>query len=155
MTNETKIDFKKRYQALEQKELNGWVSFTAQSMTEQSLNELAALSKQLGKIGISVEVTRKENTETGMSYDFVVFKVNEEQYKSVTTRNAGRKADFKRKYESYKKCTVAELKEKLKTTNKSKIAEELGCSRMTLYRILHNIEERKPAEDTSIWHYTS
>lgn len=155
MTKETKIDLKKQFHTAEQKELNGWVSFTAQNLTEQSLNELAAMAERLEKVGFSLEVSRKENTETGLTYDFLVLRVNEEQYQSIMTRHAGRKPDFEKKYDSYGKCTVAELKEKLVTMNKSKIAEELGCSRMTLYRILHNIEARNPAGDTSIWHYTS
>lgn len=155
MTRETKIDLKKQYNSLEQKKLNGWVSFTAHSLTEQSLNELAAMAEQLEKVGVSLEISRKENTETGVSYDFVVLKVNEERYQSVITRHAGRKADFDRKYDTYGKCTVAELQEKLKTMKKTDIAKELGCPRMTLYRILRNISENNPDADTSIWHYTS
>ena len=98
---------------------------------------------------------RKRKREKKFTYDFIVLKVNEEKYQNVKTRHAGRKADFERKYDTYGKCTVAELEEKLKKMKKTEIALDLGCSRMTLYRIIKNIEERKPAKDTSIWHYTS
>jgi len=86
---------------------------------------------------------------------FIALKINEDKYRSVMSRHAGRKADFDRKYDMYGKCTVAELEEKLLTMKKTEIAGELGCSRMTLYRIINNIAERNPAKDTSIWHYTS
>lgn len=155
MTKETKINLKKQFYALEQKELNGWASFTAQTINDKNLEELSVIAELLNKVGVSLDITRKENEETGLSYDFVVLGINKEQYETAMGRNAGRKADFEQKYDRYGKCTVAELKEKLKTMKKTKIAEELGCSRMTLYRILCNIESRHPAEDTSIWHYTS
>ena len=59
------------------------------------------------------------------------------------------------KYDKYGKCTVEELLRKLQTMSKTQISQELGCSRMTLYRVIKNIEVRKPSKDTSIWHYTS
>ena len=133
----------------------GFISFTAQTLSEKNLDELAALANLMERVGISVEVNRNQNPETGLSYDFIVMKVNDEQYKNAITRNAGRKPDFNKKYDMYGKCTVAELQEKLKIMTKSDIAKELGCPRMTLYRILHNIEENKPDPKTSIWHYTS
>jgi len=102
-----------------------------------------------------VDITRNQNPETGLSYDFIVMKVDEEQYKAALTRKAGRKPDFKKKYDMYGKCTVGELQERLKTMTKSDIARELGCPRMTLYRILKNIAENHPDSETSIWHYTS
>ena len=45
------------------------------------------------KVGVELEITRKKNTESGIGYDFVVLKVNEEKYNAATTRHAGRKAD--------------------------------------------------------------
>ena len=155
MKSEQKIDLKQRLTHVDTKMLNGLVSFTAGELSENNLNELAMISDMLDKVGISLEVTRKQNSETNFNYDFIVLKVNEERYHAAKTRHAGRKADFERKYDEYGKCTVAELEEKLKTMKKTEIAGELGCSRMTLYRILHNISERNPAKDTSIWHYTS
>lgn len=152
---ESKINLKQRLSKIEDRNLNGWVSFTAGELSERSLDELAVIGDKLEKMGIALEVTRKKNAETGIGYDFVVLKVNEEKYQSATTRHAGRKADFESKYDSYGKCTVAELQEKLKSCTKTQIAQELGCSRMTLYRILKNIELRNPAGDTSVWHYTS
>ncbi len=134
---------------------DGWVSFTTQSLSEKNLDELAAFAGLLEKVGVSLEISRKESKGAGLEYDFIVLKVNEEQYKKAITRHAGRKADFNKKYDKYGKCTVAELEEKLNTMPKTKIAAELGCSRMTLYRILKNIELQHPAKDTSIWHYTS
>lgn len=155
MSTEQKIDLKQRLKNTDTKLLNGLVSFTAGELSENNLNELALISELLDRVGISLEVTRKINKETKFAYDFIVLKVNEEKYQSVKTRHAGRKADFERKYDAYGKCTVDELKEKLKTRKKTEIAAELGCSRMTLYRIIRNINEREPAGDTSIWHYTS
>lgn len=152
---EEKIDLKQRLLNNKNKPLNGWVSFTAQKLNENNLNELAVFSEMLNKVGISLEVTRKENKETSLCYDLVVMKLNEEKYKTAMSRHAGRKADFEEKYDKYGKCTVAELEEKLKVCSKTQIAKELGCSRMTLYRILQNIAKRNPAKDTSIWHYTS
>lgn len=132
-----------------QTDLNGWVSFTAQSLGETQLKELDGMAQLLEKVGVGLEVTRNESS------DFIVLKINKDKYNKAITRHAGRKADFNKKYDSYGKCTVAELKEKVKTMTKTNIAAELGCSRMTLYRILNNIEILNPAEDTSIWHYTS
>ena len=150
-----KIDLKKRLQTIEAKKLKGLVSFTAGELSEANLDELAFLAEKLEKIGISLEITRKKSSETETGYDFVVLKVNEDRYQSAMTRHAGRKADFNEKYDKYGKCTVEELREKLKTMPKTKIAQELGCSRMTLYRILENIEKRNPAGEISIWHFTS
>lgn len=150
-----KINLKKRLQMIENNKLKGVVSFTAGELSETSLDELAFFADKLEKIGISLEITRKNNTEKGIGYDFVVMKLNEEKYRSVMTRHAGRKADFEEKYDKYGKCTVDELREMLKTMSKTDVAKELGCSRMTLYRILNNISKRNPSGDTSIWHYTS
>lgn len=155
MKNSTQIDLKKRLENLNKQNLNGCVSFTTQALSEKNLDELAVISEMLEKVGISLEISRNENHGIGMDYDFIVLKANKEQYKKAMTRHAGRKADFNEKYDKYGKCTVAELEEKLKTMSKTKIAEELGCSRMTLYRIIKNITNLKPRGDVSIWHYTS
>lgn len=135
--------------------LNGWVSFTAHALNDSKLDELSNIAQMIKKVGVSLEVTRKENAETGLQYDFIVLSVNREQYDKALTRHAGRKADFNKKYDKYGKCTVKELNEKLKSMTKTAIAAELGCSRMTLYRILKNIQELSPDEKMSIWHYTS
>lgn len=155
MKSGTKIDLKKRLETVNKQNLNGWLSFTTQALSEKNLDELAAIAEMLEKVGISLEISRNENSGIGAEYDFVVLKVNQEQYNAAMTRNAGRKADFNGKYDKYGKCTVAELEEKLKTMTKTQIAKELGCSRMTLYRILRNVENLKPRGDVSIWHYTS
>lgn len=149
MNEGQKIDLKQRFSEINKKTLDGWTSFTVTELSDKNLDELASMAEMLEKVGINLEINRK----TG--YDFVVLKVNEEKYRAATTRHAGRKADFEGKYDAYGKCTVAELKEKIKSSSKTQIAQELGCSRMTLYRILKNIEQRNPAGDTSIWHYTS
>lgn len=149
------IDLKQRLNGIDIQSLNGMVSFTAGQLNERSLDELAVLAKRLERVGISLEITRKNNKESGLGYDFIVLKVNEEKYQSSMTRHAGRKADFDQKYDKYGKCTVRELEEKLKSMKKTDIAKELGCSRMTLYRIINNISKRCPAGETSIWHYTS
>lgn len=155
MNTDRKIDLKKRLSEVDEKALNGWVSFTAGELNDQSLDELSMLADMLEKVGITVEITRKQNTESNLKYDFIVIKVNEEKYRTAKTRHAGRKADFDRKYDVYGKCTVGQLEEKLLTMKKTEIAAELGCSRMTLYRIINNIAKRNPAKDTSVWHYTS
>lgn len=155
MKTEQIINLKQRLTQVNRSTSNGLVSFTAAKLSENSLDELAVIADMLENVGISLEISRKENKETKVSYDFVVLKVNEEKYRASKTRHAGRKADFNRKYDVYGKCTVAELEEKLLTMKKTEIAKELGCSRMTLYRIINNISERKPAGDISIWHYTS
>jgi len=155
MAAEQKIDLKQRLKNADTKLLNGLVSFTAGELSENSLNELAMISEMLDRVGITLEVTRKKNGETEVAYDFIVLKVNEEKYHTVKTRHAGRKADFENKFDKYGKCTVEELSNKLQTMSKTQISQELGCSRMTLYRVLKNIELRNPSGDTSIWHYTS
>ncbi len=155
MKKEQKIDLSNRLMSTEKQKLNGWVSFTALTVNDKNLDELAAMAHMLKQVGVSIEVTRKENKEAGPEYDFIVLKINKEQYNKVLTRHAGRKADFNQKYDKYGKCTVAELQDKLQNMTKTKIAQELGCSRMTLYRILKNITKLNPAGDTSIWHYTS
>ena len=153
MDNKKAIDLKSRIE--DNYHAEGLISITAQTLSDKNLDELAALSKLMERVGVSVEVNRNKNPETGLSYDFIVMKVNKEQYRNAVTRKAGRKPDFDKKYDRYGKCTVRELQEKLKTMTKSDIAKELGCPRMTLYRILRNISENKPDPDTSIWHYTS
>lgn len=155
MSMNRKIDLKKRLSEVNKKSLNGLVSFTAGELSEHSLDELALIADMLEKVGVSVEVSQRNREETGVGYNFIVLKLNEDKYRSVMSRHAGRKADFERKYDAYGKCTVEELEEKLRIMKKSDIAKELGCSRMTLYRIINNISERNPAKDTSIWHYTS
>lgn len=140
---------------MDNKNFNGIVSFTAQPLNDTSLEELSVMTELLKKVGVSLEMTRKSNVGLGLTYDSVTIRLDKEKYNEVLTRHAGRKADFEGKYDMYGKCTVAELKDRLKTSSKTKIAQELGCSRMTLYRILKNIELRNPAGDTSIWHYTS
>ena len=155
MSMNRKIDLKKRLSEVNKKSLNGLVSFTAGELSEHSLDELALIADMLEKVGVSVEVSQRNREETGVGYNFIVLKLNEDKYRSVMSRHAGRKADFERKYDAYGKCTVEELEDKLQIMKKSDIAKELGCSRMTLYRIINNISERNPAKDTSIWHYTS
>ena len=137
------------------KKFTGLVSFTAQPINDTGLEELCQMAELLKKVGVSLETTRKTNIGLGLEYDYVTIQLDMEKYNDVLTRHAGRRADFEKKYDTYGKCTVEELKNRLKNTSKTKIAQELGCSRMTLYRILKNIELRKPADDTSIWHYTS
>jgi len=137
------------------KEFNGLVSFTAQPLNEKSIEELNTMSELLKKVGVSLETTRKENVSLGLEYDYITIKLDKEKYYEAVTRHAGRKADFEEKYDKYGKCTVGELSNKLQTMSKTRIAKELGCSRMTLYRVIKNIEVRKPSKDTSIWHYTS
>lgn len=137
------------------KKKSGLVSFTVSPLNDKSLDELSYIAQLLDKVGVSMELTRNKNTEVGLEYDFMVIKINKEKFNKVITRQAGRKPNFNQKYDKYGKCTVEELKEKQKSMTKTKIAQELGCSRMTLYRILKNIDILEPAGDTSIWHYTS
>jgi len=155
MSTNQKIDLKKRLSELDPKSLNGLVSFTTGELSENNLDELAVIAEMMEKVGISIEVSQRNREDTGLMYHFIALKINEDKYRSVMSRHAGRKADFDKKYDMYGKCTVAELEEKLLTMKKTEIAGELGCSRMTLYRIINNIAERNPAKDTSIWHYTS
>ena len=144
-----KINLAARTEKINSDKSKGWVSLMAQTLDESNLDELALIAGMLEKVGVTVAVTRKEQ------YDFLTLQVDKEAYAKAMTRQAGRKADFNAKYDKYGKCTVEELSMKLETMSKTKIAQELGCSRMTLYRIIKNIELRKPSKDTSIWHYTS
>ena len=153
MDQEKHINLKNR--VIDTHKINDWVSITTHTLSDSNLDELASIAKMLDKVGVSLEVTRNENSSAGLAYDFIILKVNKEKYNKVLTRQAGRKADFTEKYDKYGKCTVAELQEKLSCMTKTNIAKELGCSRMTLYRILKNIEVLSPDESTSIWHYTS
>ena len=140
---------------MDNKNFNGIVSFTAQPLNDASLEELSVMTELLKKVGVTLETSRKSNATLGLTYDSITIRLDKEKYNEVLTRHAGRKADFEGKYDMYGKCTVAELKDRLKTSSKTKIAQELGCPRMTLYRIIKNIELRNPAGDISIWHYTS
>ena len=149
MKNDNKLDLKQRLSEIDIKSLNGLTSFSVAELSDKTLDELAYFADRLEKVGISLEIIRK----TG--FDFVILNMNKEKYQATTTRHAGRKADFEEKYDKYGKCTVEELMYKLQTMSKTRIAKELGCSRMTLYRVIKNIEVRKPSKDTSIWHYTS
>ena len=133
----------------------GTVAFMTYTLSDEKLEELSELAEKLKKAGVSLSITRYETTESESGYDIMQFQVDEEQFLSVTTRHAGRKPDFSAKYDKYKKCTVQQLREKLQTMSKTKIAEELGCPRMTLYRIIKNIEKMEPDETMSIWHFTT
>ena len=153
MEQGNKIDLKKRVTDKSMQEMNGFVSFTTHTLNEKNLDELASMSELLDKVGISLEINRHGDSDSG--YDLVSLKVNKERYKKAMTRYAGRKADFSKKYDKYGECSVEELQEKLKSMPKTKIAQELGCSRMTLYRIIKNEEKHSPDGNMSIWHYTS
>ena len=155
MATSTKIDLKKRIADKEKTLQISSLSLPVYLLDEKTLDEIARLSDTLEKVGVSLEMERYENTGLTSSYDMLRLKVNEEQYKKVTTRHAGRKQNFIEMHEKYKACTVAELKKYLGTMTKIKIAALLGCSRMTLYRIIKNIEKYEPEDDMSIWHYTS
>lgn len=155
MEQKKPIELKKRIKERNIQSTDGLVSFTAHTLSEKSLDELAAISELLDRVGITLQVERYEDFSLGTAYDFVTLRVNEERYKESTTRNAGRKPNFAEKYDKYGECTVAELQEKLKRESKTKIAEELGCHRMILYRIIKNISEMNPDGTMSIWHFTS
>lgn len=155
MATSTKIDLKSRRLDKEKKVQTGSVSLPVYLLDEKTLDEMARLADVFERVGISLNIERYENTGLTSSYDMLRIKVNEEQYKKVTTRHAGRKQNFIEMHEKYKACTVAELKEYLDTMTKIKIAALLGCSRMTLYRIIKNIEKYEPEDYMSIWHYTS
>ncbi|MBE5950170.1 MAG: hypothetical protein E7260_01105 [Lachnospiraceae bacterium] len=124
-------------------------------MDDRLLGELSKLSGVLEKVGIFLSVDRHFNDENKPQYDLLRVKVEEEHYKKIVTRNAGRKQNFIEKYEKYRACTVEELNFLLASMTKTKIAESLGCSRMTLYRIIKNIEKYEPEGNMSVWHYTS
>ena len=140
---------------MDKNQCSGLVSFTAQPLNENNMEEFTRMAELLKKVGVSMEANRKSNTALGLEYDYISLKLDKEKYNEVLTRHAGRKADFEGKYDVYGRCTVEELKAKLNSCTKTKIAQELGCSRMTLYRIIKNIELRNPDGNTSIWHYTS
>ena len=112
-------------------------------------HELAVLKELLGKVGITMSASH------GSYSDMLSFRIDYETFDKVTSRGAGRKKDITMK-NRYKECTVAELKEKLKTMKKSEIIEDLGCPSMTFYRILKNINlDDESDQDMSIWHFTS
>lgn len=155
MTASTKIDLKNRSANNENTISVSSVSLPVYLLNEKTLDEMARLSEVLEKVGVSLNIERYENTELTSSHDTLHIKVNEEQYKKITTRYAGRKQNFIEMHEKYKVCTVEELKEYLSKMTKTKTAALLGCSRMTLYRVIRNIEKYEPEGDMSIWHYTS
>lgn len=115
-------------------------------ISEQNIHELAVLKEYLGKVGIMVNAVRYPQT------DILSFSINKETYEKVVNRNAGRKKDYHMN-ERYKSCTVTQLEEKMKIMKKQAIINELGCPKMTFYRILKNIDWEK--KDMSIWEFTS
>lgn len=115
-------------------------------ISEQNIHELAILKEYLGKVGITVNAVRYPQT------DILSFSIQKETYEKVVNRNAGRKKDYNMN-KRYKSCTVAQLDEKIKTMKKQDIINELGCPKMTFYRILKNIDWE--AKDMSIWEFTS
>lgn len=124
-------------------------------ISDDAAKELGVLKEYLEKVGIKLSATRHKDDTSGFTTDILSFAINNAAYKKAVYRNAGRKMDY-HKHERYKPCTVAELKEKLETMNKSEIAEELGCQRGTLYRILKNVDfDDKDEQNYSIWSYTS
>lgn len=155
MTLSTKIELKNRRLDKEKSLQTDSVSLPVYLMDEKTLDEVARLSEVLERVGISLHIERHENTGLTSSYDMLRIKVNEEKYKKITTRYAGRKQNFIEKHKKYKACTVEELKGYLETMTKTKTAALLGCSRMTLYRMIKNIEKYGPEGYMSIWHYTS
>ena len=121
-------------------------------LREEEADKLKELSVMLSKVGVTMEVERSGN-ETKNTCDKLTFRVNQVQYEKSVTRHAGRKSTFSDKCDRYGECTVEELQKKLSSMSKVKVAEELGCSRMTLYRILRNLSEVNPEGYMSIWHY--
>jgi len=154
-TNGTKIDLESRKKSNEKQVRSDYLSLLAYPINEKTLGELADLSAMLRTVGITLRIDRYEDTDYRSGYDIVTFRINEEKYQRITNRNAGRKPNFIAKYEKYRPCTVLELRSMLETKTKTETARILGCSRMTLYRILKNLKELKPEEDRSVWHYTS
>ena len=84
--------------------------------------------------------------------DILSFSIHKETYEKVVNRNAGRKKDYHMN-ERYQSCTVAQLEEKMKKMKKQDIILELGCPKMTFYRILKNINWEE--KEVSIWKFTS
>ena len=155
MSEKYRIDLKNRLNEEKKPKGDGYISFISHTLSESKLDELAYLSVLLDKVGISLNVDRYTDTEKGPDYDIISLQVNLEHYRKLLTRCAGRKPNFEEKYSKYQKCTVEQLQEKLIRQSKTQIAQELGCSRMTLYRIIKNVEKLSPDGNISIWHYTS
>jgi len=155
MSEKYRIDLGKRLKEEKKSKGEGYVSLPSYPLSESKLDDLAYLSALLEKAGISLSVDRHTDAERGPDYDIITLAVHTERYNKVITRHAGRKPNFEEKYNKYRECTVTELKEKLTKQSKTRIAEELGCSRMTLYRILKNVEKLSADGEVSIWHYTS
>ena len=70
-----------------------YISFPVYSLDEKTMQGLAELSEILEKVGVLVSVDRVERPGAS-AYDMFRLKVNEEQYRKITTRNAGRKQNF-------------------------------------------------------------
>ena len=134
---------------IDTKSFNDTYSSVVCEIKDDNIHSLAVLKECLSKVGITLEAKRYEHN------DILNFKIDFETFNKVTKRGAGRKKDYSME-KKYKKCTVSELKTKLKTMKKCDIIEELECPKATFYRILKNIELDNIAEDEdSIWLYTS
>lgn len=123
-------------------------------LEDDTLNNLIAISKLLERLGVSLSIDRYPASDEP-SRLFLKIQIDEDQFHFATNRNAGRKKDLTME-SRYKHCTVAELREMQKDMRKTDIANELGCPRMTLYRIFKNLETAdNVCDDDSIWSYTS
>ena len=129
---------------------------TCNQITDKELSSLQQINDILQEYGLSIENVDTKNA-TG-----IYISLDQNKLAAKTRRNAGRKHnqdDFETKYTP---CTVEELRELLKTTKKTELAEMLKCPRMTLYRVIKNIEtrgyfgEKTPDcfTSSSIWEYT-
>ena len=121
-------------------------------------NELALLQALLKKVGIELCAFEYAESDTLL----LTFRIDLTTYNRKTTRKAGRKISYNKVQErGYSPCTIGELRERLKAKpQKTTLAAELGCPRITLYRIIKNLDAEDWYEGDdylqtrSIWNYT-
>lgn len=149
-----KIDIKNR--TYDDHRNNVYMSFILHQVDEETYDNIAMLQDYLGRMGIEFDVTHytPEDGNDGRPFDIMAINIDQEKFNTYATRKAGRKFD-RNKEERYKPCTVIELNNMLATMKKSEIAEYLGCPRMTLHRIIKNLEGHNFDPESSIWYYTS
>lgn len=110
--------------------------------------ETLELAKALKPFGIDIELNKSQlNYDSSQEYYTLKISYNSDKLKKKQTRNAGVKLQYNRKaYE----LSIADIEKRLETETCQAIADELGMSRMTLYRKLKKANETNINKSLSI-----
>ena len=106
-----------------------WMYIYEQYLTKDQTDAIKEMNSILSRVGCEIRLeAAKEGTPP-----ILLLNYDKEKAEKVITRGAGRKLNCSIDIWS---MTVGELRERIKQSNHSKVASELGINRSTLYRKL-------------------